>query len=174
MTDGAGGGGGTVRCSAEKLVLLPVDSLVPYEKNAKLHCDKQIKQLRASLREFGFVTPLLVDSANRVIAGHGRLLAAKAEHMTLVPCVLVSHLTEAQRRAYILADNRLAEGSSWDMALVDLELSGLAALDFDCKLTGFTPAPPETPVEKPHGTLRAPKTCTCPSCGCEFTPGKKK
>lgn len=120
-----------------KLEMRPVAELIPYVRNAREHSDDQVQQLRASLREFGFVAPLLIDAQGNVLAGHGRLLAAKAEGMTEVPCVLVEHLTDTQRRAYILADNRLAEQASWNTALVSLELQELQDAGFDLALTGF-------------------------------------
>lgn len=120
-----------------KMELRSVDCLIPYARNARQHSAEQITQLRASLREFGFVAPLLIDSEGNVLAGHGRLMAAKAEGMTEVPCVLVEHLTETQRRAYILTDNRLAEQAAWDMELVSLELQELKEAGFDLELTGF-------------------------------------
>ena len=127
----------TVRVAAEQLELIPIDDLVPYANNAKIHDKKQIAQLRASLREFGFVTPVLIDFDNNIIAGHGRVEAARAEGMTEVPCVLVSNLTEAQRKAYILADNRLSETSAWDTDALKIELEGLEALQFDTGIIGF-------------------------------------
>lgn len=119
------------------LAMRSVDDLIPYARNARIHSAAQILQLRASLREFGFVAPLLIDEAGNILAGHGRLLAAKAEGMTEVPCVLVEHLSESQRKAYILADNRLAEQATWDAELLSLELEGLQELGFDLTLTGF-------------------------------------
>lgn len=127
----------TVRVAAEQLVMVPIDELVPYANNARVHDKKQIAQIRASLREFGFVTPLLIDFDNNIIAGHGRLEAARAEGLNEVPCVLVSNLTEAQRKAYILADNRLSETAAWNTAMLKIELEGLQALEFDTGLTGF-------------------------------------
>lgn len=127
----------TVRPVAEQLVMVPIDDLVPYPRNAHTHSKEQIAKLRGSLREFGFVAPVIIDFDNNVIAGHGRLEAARAEGMAEVPCVLVSNLTEAQRKAYILADNRLAEDSGWDMDLVKLEMQDLKAMDFDLGLTGW-------------------------------------
>lgn len=132
---------GVVRISAEELVTVPVAELVPYEHNARTHSDEQVERLRRSLREFGFVAPILIDEERRVIAGHGRLLAARAEGMESVPCVLVSNLTEAQRKAYILADNRLAEDAGWDEEALRFELDEIAALDFDVSLTGFDVEP---------------------------------
>lgn len=132
---------GAVRISAEELITLPVAELVPYEHNARTHSDEQVERLRRSLREFGFVAPILIDEERRVIAGHGRLLAAQAEGMESVPCVRVGSLTEAQRRAYILADNRLAEDAGWDEEALRFELDEIAALDFDVSLTGFDVEP---------------------------------
>ena len=120
-----------------KLEMRRVADLIPYARNAREHSDDQVQQLRASLREFGFVAPLLIDIQGNIIAGHGRLLAAKAEGMEEVPCVLVEHLTDTQRRAYILADNRLAEQASWNEDLVSLELQELKDAGFDFSLTGF-------------------------------------
>lgn len=120
-----------------KLEMRQVADLIPYARNAREHSDDQVQQLRASLREFGFVAPLLIDTQGNIIAGHGRLLAAKAEGMEEVPCVLVEHLTDTQRRAYILADNRLAEQASWNEDLVSLELQELKDAGFDFSLTGF-------------------------------------
>jgi len=121
----------------DEIKLVSVEKLVPYARNARKHSEDQIKQIQASLREFGFVNPILIDEKYNVIAGHGRLAAAKAEGLTEVPCVLVKHLTDTQRRAYILADNRLAEKAVWDEDLLKLELEELRDLDFDIDLTGF-------------------------------------
>ncbi len=123
--------------TTNKLVMRPVAQLIPYVRNARQHGHEQILQLRASFREFGFVAPLLIDGENNLIAGHGRLMAAKAEGLAEVPCVLVEHLTDTQRRAYILADNRLAEHATWDEELVSLELKELQIAGFDFNLTGF-------------------------------------
>lgn len=127
----------TVRAAAEQLLMVPIDELVPYANNARVHTKAQIAQIRASLREFGFVAPVLIDFDNNIIAGHGRVEAAQAEGMDAVPCVPVSNLTEAQRKAYILADNRLSETGSWDPQLLKLEIEGLEELSFDTGLTGF-------------------------------------
>ena len=127
----------TVRVAAEQLTMMPIDDLVPYANNARVHDKHQIAQLRASLRDFGFVTPVLIDFDGNIIAGHGRVEAARAEGMTQVPCVLVSNLTDAQRKAYILADNRLSETASWDTEMLKIELDGLEALQFDTGIIGF-------------------------------------
>lgn len=120
-----------------KLEMRRVADLIPYARNAREHSEEQIQQLRASLREFGFVAPLLIDTQGNIIAGHGRLMAAQSEGLETVPCVLVEHLTDTQRRAYILADNRLAEQASWNADLVSLELQELKDAGFDLTLTGF-------------------------------------
>ena len=110
-----------------RLEIRPISELIPYANNARIHSPEQIDKLRRSLREFGFVSPVLIDAAGNVIAGHGRLEAARLEGITEAPCVPVEHLTEDQRRAYILADNRLAEDAGWDEALVSSELLALRA-----------------------------------------------
>ena len=137
----------------EELVRRPISELIPYARNARTHSPEQIRQLRASLREFGFVNPVLIDSAGNIIAGHGRVLAAEAEGMDEVPCVLVEHLSDAQRRAYILADNRLAEMSGWDLDMVALELEDLQLEGIDLSITGFSEADLE--MEDPNAEPEA-------------------
>jgi DNA modification methylase len=117
---------------------LPVSSLVPYERNARTHGADQVEQLMRSIKEFGFTNPLLVDEQNRIIAGHGRLQAALALRMESVPCVVLTGLTDAQRRALILADNKLALNAGWDAALLTAELQDLKLEGFDLTLTGFS------------------------------------
>ena len=121
----------------QKFELIETEKLIPYANNARRHSAEQIKKLRSSLREFGFVNPVLVDKNFGVIAGHGRLEAAKAEGLKKLPCVFVEHLTDAQKKAYILADNRLAELASWDEEVLKIELDALKEFDFDISLTGF-------------------------------------
>ncbi len=120
-----------------QIVERAVTDLVPYERNARTHSPAQVALLVASLQEFGFTNPVLIDDQDRVIAGHGRLLAARALGLAEVPCVVLSHLTDAQRRAYILADNQLAERAGWDRELLALELGALRDDGFDLALTGF-------------------------------------
>ena len=115
-----------------------IEKLIPYVNNARTHSPEQINKLRSSLREFGFVAPVLIDEKYNIIAGHGRVMAAKEEGMAEVPCVFVNHLTEAQKKAYILADNRLALDAGWNEELVTLELEQLDMEGFDLSLTGFT------------------------------------
>jgi len=124
----------------ERFEKVNIDKLVPYVRNARTHSKEQILQLRASLREFGFVNPVIVDKDLNIIAGHGRILAAKEEGITEVPCVFAEHLTEAQKRAYIIADNRLAMNAGWDMEMLSVEISELQGVDFDLSVLGFDEA----------------------------------
>ncbi len=147
----------------------PVTDLIPYARNARTHSDAQVAQVAASIREFGWTNPILVDGANGVVAGHGRLLAARKLRLDTVPVIELSGLTEAQRRAYILADNKLAMNAGWDEALLAAEVADLVALGVDPGLAGFdageveellaslqdgqefadeAPAPPATPVTR--------------------------
>ena len=128
----------------DKFEIVPVAEIKPDERNARKHSDEQITELRRSLREFGFVNPLLIDKNKKIIAGHGRLAAAVAEGMSAVPCIFVEHLTEAQRRAYMLADNRLAEHATWDIGILNEELKFLDDLGFDITITGFDMPEDET------------------------------
>lgn len=130
-----------------KVQEVTLNELKPYEKNAKIHGAGQIEKLKASIEEFGFLTPCLIDEDYNLIAGHGRVMAAKELGMESVPCVFVEGLTEAQRRAYILADNRLGELGEWDMDLVMSELEELKDMDFDIELTGFDFPETEEEVE---------------------------
>lgn len=117
--------------------MVAVEKLVPYVNNARTHSPEQITKLRSSLREFGFINPVIIDKDYRVIAGHGRLMAAKEEGIKEVPCVLVDYLTEAQKKAYIIADNRFAQDAGWDEELLRIEIESLQAEAFDVSLTGF-------------------------------------
>lgn len=116
----------------------PIEALIPYARNARTHSDAQVAQIAASIVEFGWTNPILVDSASGIIAGHGRLLAARRLGLTTVPIIELAHLTLAQKRAYILADNRLAESAGWDEELLALELAELRDADFDLDLIGFS------------------------------------
>ena len=126
--------------TTEEMKLVPVDELIPYANNARTHSKEQINKIRSSLREFGFVNPVLIDKDKNIIAGHGRCEAAKAEGIKEVPCVMVEHLTEAQKKAYIIADNKLALEAGWDDELLAVELENLKDLNFDVELTGFNAA----------------------------------
>ncbi|QKN23196.1 MULTISPECIES: site-specific DNA-methyltransferase [Caproicibacterium] len=120
-----------------KFEQVPIDKLVPYARNARTHSKEQIAQLRASLREFGFVSPAVIDSKYNILVGHGRVQAAREEGYTTVPCVFAENLTDAQKRAYILADNQLALGAGWDEEMLSVELSDLQDESFDISLLGF-------------------------------------
>lgn len=124
---------------AVELREVEIAALKPYERNAKQHGKEQVERIARSIRELGFLSPCLIDQELNVIAGHGRILAAKEIGWETVPCVFIEGLTEEQRKAYILADNRLTEMGEWDMELVQQELAALADADFDISLTGFDP-----------------------------------
>lgn len=116
-----------------------IDELIPYSNNSRTHSDEQVAQVAASIREFGFTNPILVDESQGIIAGHGRLLAAKKLNLDQVPTITLEGLTEAQRKAYVIADNKLALNAGWDEQALQAELERLKELDFDLALTGFDP-----------------------------------
>lgn len=123
---------------AQRIELWPVERLVPFENNARVHSAEQLAQIQASIREFGFTAPILVDGESGILAGHGRLEAAKALGMIEVPVVVLDHLTPEQRRLYVLADNKLAENAGWDDAKLAAELRELMTADFDLSSMGFS------------------------------------
>ena len=123
--------------TTKEMQLVPIEKLVPYVNNARTHSPEQINKLRSSLREFGFINPVIIDRDYGVIAGHGRILAAKEEGIKEIPCVFADHLTEAQKKAYIIADNRMAMDAGWDEELLRVEIEALQAEAFDLSLTGF-------------------------------------
>ncbi len=162
---------------ADRIEVWPTDKLVPYDKNPRTHSPEQVNQIAASIAEFGFLNPILVDTAAGIIAGHGRLQAAKQLGLAQVPVVVLDHLTEAQKRAYVIADNKLALNAGWDEDLLRAEMTALAAEDFDLPVIGFSddelaallaepntaegqtdedavPEAPETPVSKPGDLWR--------------------
>lgn len=117
--------------------LVEIEKLIPYVNNARTHSDKQIDKIAASIKEFGFLNPIIISEDNVILCGHGRYYAAKKLGLTMLPCIRESHLTEAQRKAYILADNRLAEDAGWDEDLLRIELEDLVSSEFDIGLIGF-------------------------------------
>ena len=147
---------------------LKVGDLIPYVNNSRTHSDEQVMQVASSIKEFGFTNPILIDDDGGIIAGHGRLMAAKKLGLDEVPCIRLGHLSEAQRKAYVIADNQLALNSGWDLDALKLEMDRLGELDFDIELLGFdddflaslmieepgegltdedaVPEPPETPT----------------------------
>lgn len=156
---------------------LGVSDLIPYAKNARTHSDEQVAQIAASIREFGWTNPVLVDGDNGIIAGHGRVLAARKLGMDKAPCIELKHLTEVQRRAYVIADNKVALNAGWDEQLLGLELAELDADGFDLSLTGFGEDEISDLVnggdfgpgmEDEQSRLDAKTLISCPSCGYEF------
>lgn len=121
-----------------KLVNLPVDSLTPYANNSRTHSAAQIDQIIASIEEFGFTAPLLIDEKYTILAGMGRYAAARKMNLETVPCILLEHLTPEQKRAYVIADNRIAENAGWNRELLALELTELDLADFDLGVIGFS------------------------------------
>lgn len=153
-----------------KVVYKPTGDLIPYANNSRTHSDEQVAQVAASIKEFGFTNPILIDERDGIIAGHGRLMAAKKLKLTEVPTITLEGLTDAQRKAYVIADNKLALNSGWDNEILSLEIEQLKDLDFDIDLLGFdedeladllpeievlpdgdedeVPEPPEEPVSR--------------------------
>lgn len=121
-----------------KIETIPIDTLIPYARNSRTHSDAQVAQIAGSIREFGFANPVLVDKDGGIIAGHGRVMAARKLGLADVPCIRLAHLTDTQKRAYIIADNKLALNSGWDDDLLQLELEELHSLDVDLDLIGFS------------------------------------
>lgn len=155
------------------------DSLIPYVRNSRTHSDEQVAQIAASIKEFGFLNPIIIDGDNGIIAGHGRVMAAQKLGIKELPCIEASHLTDAQRKAYIIADNKLALNAGWDDEMLRIELDDLAEMGFDLELTGFsigeisnlsfdgsqlTDDSPEDFKEVDESEL----SCICPKCGFEF------
>lgn len=117
---------------------VPINQLKPYAGNPRIHSRQQIRQITRSLTKFGFITPVLVDEDYQIIAGHGRLLAAKELGLNVAPCICINHLSEVEKRAYLLADNKLCENAGWDPSLLRVELEYLSQIDIDIELTGFS------------------------------------
>ena len=129
--------------------LAPLDILIPYANNARTHSDAQVAKIAASIVEFGFTNPVLTDGANGIVAGHGRVLAAKKLGLTQVPVIDLTHLSAAQRKAYVIADNKLALDAGWDIEVLRLEFGALSAEGFNLELTGFS-------LDEINMTLAAP------------------
>ena len=159
------------------IVHKPINLLVPYANNSRTHSDAQVAQIAASIREFGWTNPILTDGDNGIIAGHGRVLAARKLGMDTVPCIELAGLSETQRKAYIIADNKLALNADWDDELLAIEFSELADAGFDNLLTGFTLdeieglAPGENYPESSAKEIDPDDYKMghqCPKCGFEF------
>lgn len=158
---------------------IPVSDLIPYQKNARTHSEAQIAQIAASIKEFGFTNPVLLDGNNGIIAGHGRVLAAQKLGILTVPCIELAHLTPTQKQAYILADNKIALNAGWDDELLALELGELDKMGFNLELTGFNLLEmanifDNRVISEPESSAKEiniddyKMDCTCPRCGFEF------
>lgn len=159
--------------------LIPTADLIPYARNSRTHSEAQVTKIASSIKEFGFINPVVTDGKNGIVAGHGRVLAASKLGLKEVPCVEAAHLTEAQKRAYVIADNRMALDAGWDMEMLKVELKDLDTEKFDLTLTGFeigelttlfdeTSFAPGTEDDQSKLDELAPKMVTCPHCGDEF------
>jgi ParB-like chromosome segregation protein Spo0J len=158
---------------------LPAKQLKRYANNARTHSEAQILEIVASIKEFGWTIPILIDENDLIIAGHGRLEAATRIGLSRVPCIRLAHLSEAQRRAYTIADNKIPLHADWDPMLLKIELGELSAGEFDIHLTGFSQQEFDDlmfdgnfepgSVER-QGKLDSKKVIICPHCGMEFTP----
>jgi len=161
-----------------------LSDLIPYINNSRKHSNDQVAQIAASIKEFGWTNPILVDGDNGIIAGHGRIMAAKKLGMTEVPVIELAHLSKEQRKALIIADNKLALNSDWDTNLLAIELKDLQDLGFDLNLTGFAENELSNIIETKNfdvGTIEnqgkldeiKPKYVACPDCGHEFDANDK-
>jgi len=165
---------------SQQIEQIATAELIPYARNARTHSEQQVQQIAGSIQEFGFCNPVLIDAQNSIIAGHGRVMAAQLLKLESVPCLRLSHLTDAQKRAYVIADNRIALSSGWDEAMLANELSDLHADEFDMALLGFDVTeldrlldivPDFEPgTEDEQGRLDEKAKVTCPECKHEFTP----
>jgi len=163
---------------SRNIIVKQITDLLPYINNARTHSDEQVSQIAASIKEFGFTNPILITGDGSIIAGHGRVMAAKKLNLTEIPCIELHHLSDTQRKAYILADNKLALNAGWDNELLSLELEELKSLDFDLDMTGFTADEilslntpnfdPATEDEQGKLDQLDPKWIDCPHCGKEF------
>ena len=169
----------------QKIEILPAADLVPYARNSRTHDDAQVAQIAASIKEFGFTNPILIDEDNGIIAGHGRLSAARKLGIDDVPCLRLGHLTDAQKRAYVIADNRLALNAGWDEEMLKVEFAELGDLGFDLELTGFDAKEIDVMLDvadfapaslEEQGNLDQKNIeyteCKCPECGHDFVAAK--
>ena len=165
---------------AEKFEHISVENLLPYARNARTHSDEQLEQIAKSINEFGFLNPVLIDAETKtIIAGHGRVMAAKKLGMTTIPVVTLDHLSEEQRRAYVIADNKLALNAGWDFEILSEEMLNLDKDGFDLAITGFSLAEIEEITvdgdandngENQDEPGDQQKQVECPECGHEFAP----
>ena len=157
---------------------IPLKKLTPYARNSRVHSEIQISQLASSIKEFGFTNPVLIDDGNDIIAGHGRVLAATKLGLDEVPCIRLSHLTEYQRRAYVIADNQLALNATWNFDMLSVEIDELNDGKYDISKIGFSTtelaeiigSPNEIDVNEDEKLISDKKSCICPKCNWEFLP----
>jgi ParB-like chromosome segregation protein Spo0J len=165
---------GTIKVEQRKTA-----DLIPYARNSRTHSEDQVAQIAASIREFGFTNPILTDGGNGIIAGHGRLQAARKLGLTEVPCIPLNGLTDAQKRAYVIADNKLALNADWSMAMLESELRWLDDIDFDLTLLGFDETElgnlliaadfaPGTEEDQGRLDQLSAQMVICPQCSTEF------
>lgn len=168
-----------IQWPADKVERRKVADLVPYARNARTHSDEQVGQIAASIKEWGWTVPVLVDEGGGIIAGHGRILAAQKLGLADVPCMVAEGWSEAQKRAYVIADNKLTINSAWDMDLLKMEMQDIDEMGFDLSLTGFGVEEMAGMFDEPNfepgteddqGKLDelAPKMVNCPHCGQDF------
>ena len=156
--------------TSQQIEQIALKKLIPYARNSRTHSDIQVSQIAASIREFGFTNPVLITENYDILAGHGRVLAAKKLGMDSVPCIKVDHLNEFQRKAYIIADNQLALNSGWDFDMLSVEIDELNDVKFDVSLLAFTNeqlaemiGSPEEPVDNElKADPKDKETCICP------------
>ena len=155
---------------------IDIKKLIPYARNSRTHSDIQVSQIAASIKEFGFTNPVLITDECDIIAGHGRVLAAKKLGMDTIPCIKLDYLTDTQRRAYIIADNQMSINSGWDFDMLAVEIDELNDAKFDVSLLSFTNeqlaeliGSPEEPVDNElKADEKDKETCICPRCHFEF------
>lgn len=157
--------------------LIPTADLIPYARNSRTHSEAQVTKIASSIKEFGFINPVVTDGKNGIVAGHGRVMAAQKLGLKEVPCVEAKHLTEAQKRAYVIADNRMALDAGWDFEMLKVELKDLEELKFDLTLTGFELGEMASMFDQPVVPDSSTKEIDpdeyamdhkCPKCGFEF------
>ena len=163
-----------------KIEYLKTASLIPYASNSRTHSEEQVAQIAGSIKEFGFTNPVLIDEQSGIIAGHGRVLAARKLGMETLPCIRLAHLSDAQRRAYVIADNKLALNAGWNEETLKAEIEQLMGDGFDIALTGFDEvtlarllddnqtSPDSSTKEVDVDGMQM--ECKCPKCGFEFDP----
>ena len=164
----------------QQIEQVSIEALIPYARNSRTHSDAQVAQIAASIKEFGFTNPVLIDQDGGIIAGHGRTLAARKLGLDEVPCLRLSHLNEIQKRAYVIADNKLALNANWDDELLKLELHALDEADYKLEMTGFSPEEltkvmfgelidPESPDDFKEIDENLETQHRCPKCSYEWS-----